>query len=311
MAAKKNSYSPSFSTKSARAKLADRKDPHWVAISPGFALGYARGKRGGSSWFAKFRDAETGERIVAKLPGEPDDVLEADGDAVLSYEQALKAAHVWRDQQARRLRGGVAVTADYSVADALNDYLDDKARSGSKAASLAKTRSAVNSRILPALGHVPLARLRKEQVKKWHTAAGSSAKLRRAPAEGARITAAIDETDENAVRARRATANRLLNVLKAALNHALQEGRIADDAAWKTIKPFREADAPKIHFLDADERRRLLNACDEDFRSLVLGALVTGCRYGELIDLKTVQFVPPQACSTLRSPRQERSAPSP
>ena len=48
------------------------------------------------------------------------------------------------------------------------------------------------------------------------------------------------------------------------------------------MKPFRGADAARVHYLQADECRRLLNACPPDFRALVRGALATGCRYGEL-----------------------------
>jgi integrase len=47
-------------------------------------------------------------------------------------------------------------------------------------------------------------------------------------------------------------------------------------------KPFRETGSARVRYLLLDECRRLMNACDPDFRKLVRGALVTGCRYGEL-----------------------------
>ncbi len=68
--------------------------------------------------------------------------------------------------------------------------------------------------------------------------------------------------DADAVRARRATANRTLTVLKAALNHAYHEGRVSTDEAWRKVKPLREADAPIVHFLSDDESQRIVNACD-------------------------------------------------
>jgi hypothetical protein len=49
--------------------------------------------------------------------------------------------------------------------------------------------------------------------------------------------------DPEAIRARRSTANRLLTVLKAALNRAFRDGRVASDEAWRKVKRFREADA--------------------------------------------------------------------
>jgi len=70
-------------------------------------------------------------------------------------------------------------------------------------------------------------------------------------------------------------ANRTLTVLKAALNHAYHEGRVSTDEAWRKVKPFREADAPIVHFLSDDESRRIVNACDGAFRNIVKGALLT------------------------------------
>jgi integrase len=95
---------------------------------------------------------------------------------------------------------------------------------------------------------------------------------------------------EDAVRARRSTANRLLTILKAALNHAFHEGKTASDEPWRKVKPFREADAAVIQYLSAAECVRLVNACQGPFRDLVRGALVTGCRYGELTRMCVSDF---------------------
>ena len=58
--------------------------------------------------------------------------------------------------------------------------------------------------------------------------------------------------------------------------------RVGSDLAWRRVKPFREVDTPVVRFLDTSECQRLVNACEGDFRNLVRGALLTGCRYGEL-----------------------------
>ena len=92
------------------------------------------------------------------------------------------------------------------------------------------------------------------------------------------------------MRARQSTANRILTVLKAALNHAFREGRIASDEAWRKVKPFREVDTPVVRFLTAAECQRLVNACEKDFRHLVSGAILTGCRYGELTRMRAADF---------------------
>jgi len=45
-----------------------------------------------------------------------------------------------------------------------------------------------------------------------------------------------------------------------------------------------------LRYLFDDESRRLVNACGPSFRSLVVAALLTGCRYGELAALVKEDF---------------------
>jgi integrase len=84
----------------------------------------------------------------------------------------------------------------------------------------------------------------------------------------------------------------VLTILKAALNHAYGEEKCASDDAWRTVRAFREADSARLRYLSDDEARRLANACPADFRSLVTGALLTGCRYGELAAMTADDFNP-------------------
>jgi integrase len=89
---------------------------------------------------------------------------------------------------------------------------------------------------------------------------------------------------------RRAAANRILTVLKAALNHAWREGKVSSDDAWRRVAPFREADAARVRYLDRDECRRLVNASPEPLRTIVRGALYTGARYSELARMHVSDF---------------------
>ena len=82
----------------------------------------------------------------------------------------------------------------------------------------------------------------------------------------------------------------MLTVLKAALNHAFREGKIASDEAWRRAKPFHEVDAAKVRYLDPAEAQRLSNATDHKFRPLVQAALLTGCRYGEITAFRVADF---------------------
>jgi excisionase family DNA binding protein len=96
--------------------------------------------------------------------------------------------------------------------------------------------------------------------------------------------------DPEAVRVRRATANRVLTYLKTALNLAWRNGLVPLDDAWRRVAPFRNADAPVIRYLTIDEITRLLNASQGGFRDLVHAGLLTGCRYGELCRLKVADY---------------------
>jgi integrase len=49
-------------------------------------------------------------------------------------------------------------------------------------------------------------------------------------------------------------------------------------------------DAARLRWLTVDESKRLLNACAPDFRKLVQGGLLTGCREGELLAVRTRDF---------------------
>jgi integrase len=129
-------------------------------------------------------------------------------------------------------------------------------------------------------------------LRKWLEAAATSApRLRTRKGEAQKYRETIAD-DPEARRQRRATSNRVLTILKAALNRAWREGKIATDDAWRRVEPFEEADAARIRYLSIDECRRLINASEGAFRDLVRAALLTGCRYGELAVLEVHDFNP-------------------
>lgn len=259
-------------TRTARLKLPVRREPHWFTIREGCALGYRRlagGKSG--SWIA--RRYRAGEGRTYQALGTADDHADADGLDVFTYAQALAAAQAWFDRPAALARRAAQAT----VGDALDAYLDDYRARGGRA--LATTRTAIEAHIRPALGWLTLDSLTPATLRDWHHGLAAAPPRRRGgdgrPAE-----------DHDAQRARRATANRLLTILRAALNLAWRQGIAASDDAWRRVKPFGAADAPRIRFLNDDEILRLLNACPAGFRELVAAAALTGCRYGELTALR-------------------------
>jgi integrase len=268
---------PKIDSRSARAKLPKRREPYWTVISAGHALGYRRGANGGT-WIAKFR-SEDGKRHLEAL-GAADDAADANGLDVFRFAQAQAKARAWFEGKAREEAGDfVPSDQPYTVADALADYRADYQRRSGKATDRLEWSAA--AWIKPELGSVPLAKLTKARIVGWHQKiAETPSRLRTKPGEAQKYRE-VDNGAE-AVRRRRSTANRVLTILKAALNHAHREGRCAGDDAWRTVRAFREADAARLGYLSDDGARRLTNACPPDFRALVTAALLTGCRYGEL-----------------------------
>lgn len=114
--------------------------------------------------------------------------------------------------------------------------------------------------------------------------ANAPARLRTAPGAVQNYRQTADTAD--ARRSRRSSANRVLTILKAALNIAYRNEKIADDNAWRRVRPFAKADAPRLRSLGDDESRRLVSACNANFRPMVMAALLTGARYSELATLE-------------------------
>ncbi len=288
---------PKLDTRSARLKLPERREPYWTAISRGCAIGYRRGVKGGS-WIARLRGEDGRQRYDAV--GAADDVRDADGISVFSFAQAQERARDFFRDKVRELAGAAAPDLrPYTVRRAMTDYLAEREQRGSK--GLRSDRYAAEARVLPDLGDIEVAKLTAARIKTWRRSVELAPRLRRTkPGAEVQATAPIDPSDLEAVRSRKATANRILTVLKAALNYAFAEGKVASDAAWRQVKPYREVDAPRVRFLSADECVRLVNASDGAFRTLLRGALVTGARYGELGRMRAGDFNAASGMVTVR-----------
>jgi integrase len=216
--------------------------------------------------------------------GPADDVLDADGERILDYAQAQAKARDWLAALDAKGNAG-----PYTVNRGLDDYIADYKRRGGKA--LDRLEISTDAFIRPKLGSHEVAALAAAMIRGWHAElAEAPPRLRTRTIAKQQNVRAIDIEDHDAVRRRRASANRIFGILKAALNLAFREGHAASDEAWRRVKPFRDASAPKIRYLSHAEAQRLVNACDLGFRPLVQCALLTGCRYGEIVDFQAGDF---------------------
>jgi integrase len=274
-------------TRQARSRLPVVDEPHWRSIAEGSHIGYRKGIRGGK-WIGRFRGGRGA--YVKKVLGAADDVVDADGVDFLSYRQAQDAAQAWFEEL-RRPAPPPTPEAPYTVAQAAADYLDiykgGQTKGGGK--SLAATVATIESFIRPAFGERAVSTLTAEDIRAWHRKLAESPPRKRGKA-GTPVFRDVDMTDEDVIRQRRSSANRLLTVLKAILNRVPQSKHGGNEHAWTEVTPFAEVDAPTVRWIEQGEAKRLLYASVPDLRRIATGALLTGARYGELGRMKVRDF---------------------
>ena len=279
-------------SQSARARLKRGRQPHWQALVEGKVhLGWQcwKGDAAGR-WLLRRYIGNNKYRVQAL--GRADDASRADGITVLSHAQAEAKA---RAMVATPANGNGKIER-MTVRQAMARYVDYKRHQGQPVADLS-SRTRVH--ILPALGDLVVSELTAEQLRHW-LATMAEAPAQGRPKQGKPQYKPAPVTDDD-VRRRRVSANRVLTMLKAALNHAFDEGHVPSRDTWgRKLKPFRNVGVARVRFLTVAEAERLINACAPDFRALVRAALETGCRYGELIRLEVSDFNPDAATLTIR-----------
>ncbi len=289
---------PKLDTRSARAKLPPRREPYWQNITPGCAIGYRKGATGGT-WIARRYDPKATPTRTYTAIGPADDVMDADNVVALSFAQAQEMARTWFSEKGRV---GATTVGPLTVRVAVTDYLDWLA---THRRSENDARYRAEAFILPALGDIEVANLTSEQLRAWQRdLAERPARLRTRRGEEQKHKAAPD--NDEAKRKRRASANRTMTILKAALNYAWREGKTPSDAAWRRVEPFEAVEAARVRYLTIEEARHLMNACDPDFRALVQAALLTGARYGELTRLTAADFNPSAGTIAIRQSKSGR-----
>ena len=190
----------------------------------------------GGTWLARRRP--DGGGYVEHRIGTTDDFQDADGVAVLDYGQAQKAARAWWRAELRREEGHDTRSGPFTVADAIADYLKAFNRRGGK--SVYDTRRAAETHILPALGATLVTKLTARKIEDWHQGLAEKPALARTK-PGRKPNHRKADKSADGIRKRRATANRILTVLKAALNHAWKAGHVASDDAWRRVSRSRRS----------------------------------------------------------------------
>jgi integrase len=246
-------------------KLAVARKPVFIRIGPGLSLGYRRNQVAGT-WVLRVADGKGG--AITRAIGTADDFTEADGTTVLDYWQAQEKA-----KSVARNSDGSTVAKPLTVMRAVEVHLETLEAKNPRTAR--DTRGRLNLHFLPKFGDTLVADLTKSKLEGWLN------------------SLVLKSADRESVRRSKDTANRVLSMVKALLNHALRDpaNNISDDHAWRLVKPHHGVAVPRAVHFSLDQVRALIGATpDKDFANLLTAGFLTGARYGELIACSVRDF---------------------
>ncbi|WP_321868565.1 tyrosine-type recombinase/integrase [Paraburkholderia tropica] len=271
-------------SKTARGKLAPRKEPYWERLASGLFVGYKKFADVGGGWSA--RRANDAKRYDYHPIGD---------DSTLDYDEAVTAAHAWNQE----LSAGVK-NSDLTVADICKLYVSNRLKEkGSKCANDARNRfvryvypetcviergakmpNGKRKRIdafvyRNPIGLIPFAKLKPLDVERWRDAQLDN----------------DDPDDIEAYKRAKDSINRNLSTLKAACNYAKDIlNLVSTDKGWKSIKYYKGVDARREGYLNAEQRGVLLGAMQADLRVLATALLLIGARPGEIANANISDF---------------------
>lgn len=264
-------------TKANRAALETRKPPYYETLSSGLSLGYRKTGNGKATWTARKlgddgisyskitlaiaddgRDVETISArdvdALAKKSTDAGSLLRKLHSEILSFESASILARKWAAQNTLKLSN----QADLRVSQAIENYADHRDAKGASKRNLQKEAAVFAKHVPTKLLNTRLADLDRETLQKW--------------------IKSLTGSDAN--------KNRIISMLRAALNLALDDGKV-QAKTWDALKTQTVNDRKETGIvLTNDQISDLINkAPDQATANLLEGAALSGFRVGELIAL--------------------------
>lgn len=238
--------------KTNRAKLKARREPYWLRLGRGAALGF---RAGPGTWIAKYRGRD-GVRQYKPLIG------------AVEYDDAKSAAEEWL---ALMTGSGVRSVRRGTVRSALERYLKDLRTHGrSDTADEAEGRFKLTilgdlEKTKPAdqIAELSLEAATRDDFEEW------------------RERIRLDKTGKPR---QPRSINRHVRAVVAALNRAHALGHVGQPEAWQLTKlaDDREDDGDTAVFLDPPQRQAIIEAADTYLADFLRGLRFTGARPKEL-----------------------------
>jgi len=266
-----------------------RSAPHWHSLLTGRHIGIHRPDAKICNWTARVLTKDKLYR--QKCLGSAIEF----GNGSIGYRDALARAFAWFDTAevkalatTTRPVGRVSdvsicpIGDVYTVGHAMKDYCD-WTRLARSAGGHYNNLVLINHHIIPNFAHVPL-----KQFNAHHLRDLAKQVLETPPKYGFRERQPrqpIEQLSHDELRRRKRTFNSLVTILKMAFKHAWDNAEIESERPWRCLKRIAVNHSPRTIFLDRSECQRLLKECTPALRNLVLAALYSGCRVGELGNL--------------------------
>jgi integrase len=152
----------------------------------------------------------------------------------------------------------------YSVEAACRDYVEDRRAEKNEACAHDADKRFERTVYGTAFGNVPLARLVSRDIKSWRQGTGLS----------------------------KSSQNRTMTALRAALNLAVQNRRVAADRRieWTSVRQYQGVNQRRTLFLDVEQRRLLIRHAEGSVGDLMAAMALTGARPGDLTRARRSQY---------------------
>jgi len=247
-------------TISGRRKLPPRAEPYWYKLSMGEHLGFRKLTDGSGRWIAR------------KIENRKSNYEALNCDSNMSFSEAQKIARKFFINSL-----GIE-KPNYTVQDSIEDYIEHLSVENSvRSAKESKQRLAKH--VSKSLGRTTITALTTVQVRAFRDS------MVKKPDIG-------DDEFESGEKTRKSkdSANRVMNMFKAALNLAYRNSYVNSDAAWRRVTGFRNVSRCRDVFFSNDDINLLLNTSSEELKKLIELAIHTGARYGELRHARVSDF---------------------
>ncbi len=262
----------SILSKTARDRLAPRREPYWSRIAAGCHVGYRKVAEGEGSWIAKYRDAETEKREIRSLGT----IVDADGRR--AYDAACELARAWFKELEQGVDPEVKTVGEVCrrYAQSLGEKNDPRRRRAEQDFARLVEGDPIEK--------VQLHRARERHFTEWRE------RMMAAPARIGRSDRTKDTPRTPA------TVSRDLVSLRAAMNYALSKHWISTSLSWReALRPLKASDThnPRDLYLTRAQRRALIDAAKKvapAFVCLLHASVLLPVRPGALACLTVRDF---------------------